>query len=165
MYFGASQGTSTVTFNGTPAIPTSWSDTTIKTAVPAGAATGNVVVTVGGLTSNGVVYTVNSPVPIPAPPVDLPPVPGGNGLITVTSLSSSSLNLTWAAATDNKPGLSYQVEKDGTVIKPYTAGLLAFRVSGLKIAQTPTFIVTVKDSAGNTATYKTAIVPTTYGWH
>ncbi len=42
--FGATQGTSTVTFNGTAATPTSWGATSIVAPVPAGATTGNVVV-------------------------------------------------------------------------------------------------------------------------
>jgi hypothetical protein len=49
--FGASQGTSMVTFNGTAATPTSWSATGIVTPVPAGATTGKVVVTGGGAVS------------------------------------------------------------------------------------------------------------------
>jgi hypothetical protein len=61
--FGASQGTSTVTFNGTAASPTSWSSTSIAVPVPAGATTGNVVVTVGGVTSNGQAFTVSTPPP------------------------------------------------------------------------------------------------------
>ena len=56
--FGATQGTSTVTFNGTAATPTSWSATSIVAPVPAGATSGNVVVTVGGVASNGVAFTV-----------------------------------------------------------------------------------------------------------
>ncbi|MGH9873710.1 MAG: IPT/TIG domain-containing protein, partial [Pyrinomonadaceae bacterium] len=56
--FGATQGTSTVTFNGTAAAPTSWSATSIAVAVPAAATTGPVVVTVNGLASNGVTFTV-----------------------------------------------------------------------------------------------------------
>src|SRR5262249_61240530 len=59
--FGASQGTSTVTFNGTSATVTSWSGTSIGVTVPSGATTGNVVVTVGGLASNGVNFTVRVP--------------------------------------------------------------------------------------------------------
>src|SRR5215831_13022105 len=43
--FGSTQGTSTVTFNTTKATPTRWSASSIVTAVPVGAATGNVVVT------------------------------------------------------------------------------------------------------------------------
>jgi hypothetical protein len=56
--FGATQGTSTVTFNGTAATPTSWSATLIAVPVPAGATTGNVVVTVGGVASAGTAFTV-----------------------------------------------------------------------------------------------------------
>lgn len=61
--FGASQGTSTVTFNGTASTPTSWSATSIAVPVPSGATTGNVVVTVGGHASNGVSFTVTDTPP------------------------------------------------------------------------------------------------------
>ena len=59
-YFGATPGSSTVTFSGTAATATSWSNTTIDVSVPAGATSGNVVVTVGGVASNGVNFTVTS---------------------------------------------------------------------------------------------------------
>ncbi len=58
--FGSSQGTSTVKFNGTAATATTWTATSIATSVPAGATTGNVIVTVGGVLSNGVNFTVSS---------------------------------------------------------------------------------------------------------
>lgn len=58
--FGATKGTSTITFNGTAATPTSWTTTNIVVPVPAGATTGNVVVTVGGVASNGVLFTVTT---------------------------------------------------------------------------------------------------------
>ncbi len=58
--FGASQGTSTLSFNGTSATPTSWSATSIAVAVPTGATTGNVVVYAAGVASNGVTFTVNN---------------------------------------------------------------------------------------------------------
>ena len=45
-------------FNGMAATPTSWSATSIVAPVPAGATTGNVVVTVSGVASNGVAFTV-----------------------------------------------------------------------------------------------------------
>jgi YD repeat-containing protein len=58
--FGATQGTSVVTFNGVAATATSWSATSIGVTVPAGAATGPVVVTVSGQSSNGIVFTVTT---------------------------------------------------------------------------------------------------------
>lgn len=57
--FGATQGSSTVMFNGTPATPTGWSETSITAPVPVGATTGPVVVTVNGIASNGVTFTAN----------------------------------------------------------------------------------------------------------
>src|SRR5215831_72405 len=56
--FGAAQGSSTVTFNGTVAGIGSWSNTLIAATVPPGASNGNVVVTVGSSASNGVSFTV-----------------------------------------------------------------------------------------------------------
>src|SRR5581483_22868 len=56
--FGSTQGTSRVTFNGTVAAPTAWSATSITVPVPIGATTGNVVVAVGGVPSNGAAFTV-----------------------------------------------------------------------------------------------------------
>ena len=56
--FGATPGTSTVTFNGTTATPSSWSASSVTVAVPPGATTGNVVVTVGGVSSNSATFTV-----------------------------------------------------------------------------------------------------------
>ena len=58
MGFGAAQGSSKVTFNGTAATPSSWSDNNIVVPVPNGATSGNVLVTVGGNASNGVGFTV-----------------------------------------------------------------------------------------------------------
>jgi uncharacterized repeat protein (TIGR01451 family) len=56
--FGATQSTSTVTFNGALAAPTSWSPTTIIVTVPQTANTGNVVVTVSGVPSAGQLFTL-----------------------------------------------------------------------------------------------------------
>lgn len=57
--FGATQGTSTVTFNGTSAgTASSWSATSITVTVPNGATSGFVVVTVSGTPSNGKTFTV-----------------------------------------------------------------------------------------------------------
>jgi hypothetical protein len=59
--FGTTQATnSTVTFNGTPAMPLSWNATTIVVDVPSKAATGNVVVTAAGAASGGSSFVVNA---------------------------------------------------------------------------------------------------------
>jgi hypothetical protein len=58
--FGLIQGASIVSFNGTAATPTSWSSSSITVPVPSGATAGNVVVTVGGIASNGIIFTVQS---------------------------------------------------------------------------------------------------------
>ena len=56
--FGTSQGTSAVTFNGIASTPSVWSPTQIVTPVPNGGTSGNLVVTVGGKSSNAVTFTV-----------------------------------------------------------------------------------------------------------
>jgi IPT/TIG domain-containing protein len=56
--FGSTQGSSTVTFNGVAAPVGSWTLNSITVTVPGGAATGNVVVNVGGLNSNSMQFTV-----------------------------------------------------------------------------------------------------------
>jgi len=100
--FGASQGSSRVTFNGTLAIPTGWNATSIVAPVPAGATSGNVVVTVGGLASNGAAFTVSS-----APVISsLSPTAGSIGtMVTITGANfgatqgSSSVKFNGTAAT------------------------------------------------------------------
>jgi hypothetical protein len=59
--FGSSQGSSGITFNGVPAVVTSWSNTSVTANVPATATTGNVVVTAGGVASNGVAFAITGP--------------------------------------------------------------------------------------------------------
>jgi hypothetical protein len=60
--FGPSQGTSAVTFGGISAgVASRWGETSIAVLVPSSAVTGNIVVTVGGVASPGVLFTVLSP--------------------------------------------------------------------------------------------------------
>ena len=61
LWFGSTQGTSTVTFNGVAATVTNWNDSSITAVIPTGTTTGNVVVTVNGVASNGVPFTVYQP--------------------------------------------------------------------------------------------------------
>lgn len=85
--YGTSQGSSTVTFNGTAASPTSWNPGEIITNVPSGATTGNVVVTVGGQASNAIAFTVAAPPTI----TSVSPIAGGPGaLVTITGTNFGS---------------------------------------------------------------------------
>ena len=59
--FGSSQGSSTVQFNGTAAKAKSWGNTSILVTVPSGATTGEVVVIVSGVASNGKNFTIVQP--------------------------------------------------------------------------------------------------------
>ena len=73
--FGSTQGSSTVSFNGTLATPTSWNANSIVAPVPSGATTGSVVVHASGVNSNGVSFTV-----LPAPTISgLSPTSGAVG--------------------------------------------------------------------------------------
>jgi len=62
--FGATQGSSSIRFNGAPATSiTSWSDTQIVAAVPSGASTGPLTVVVNGVGSNQTyVFTFYNPI-------------------------------------------------------------------------------------------------------
>ncbi len=61
--FGASQGNGSVTVGGAQARVVSWMNTLISITVPSNATTGNIVVTAGGETSNGVPFSFH---PYPA---------------------------------------------------------------------------------------------------
>src|SRR5258708_1524877 len=85
--FGATQGSSTITFNGTPVtIIESWTATGIYAEVPLGATTGNVIVTVGGLRSNGWTVTI-----IPAPAI-ASVSPGSGPIGTPITITGTNLD-------------------------------------------------------------------------
>ena len=92
--FGATQGTSTLTLNGTAGTPTSWSATSIVAPAPAGATTANVVVTVGGVASNGMNFTVTPP---PPSITSLNPTSGVVG--TSVTVSGANFGATQGAST------------------------------------------------------------------
>ena len=89
--FGATQGTSTVTFNGVPAVASAWSDTGISVAVPSGASTGPVVVTVGTSSSTGTRFAV--------PPVLTSVSPAAGAAGTLVTISGSGFGSTQGTGT------------------------------------------------------------------
>src|SRR6266403_1879908 len=92
--FGTTPGTSTVKFNGVTATPASWGATTIVAPVPAGATPGNVVVTVGGVASNGMNFVVTPP---PPSITSLNPTSGAVG--TPVTIAGGNFGTTQGAST------------------------------------------------------------------
>src|SRR4029077_4097016 len=143
--FGATQGTSTVKFNGIAAVPTSWSATSIIAVVPAGATTGNVVVTVGGVASNGVSFTVTADT---TPPVVTITAPLNNATVAGT------ITLT-AKATDPDSAVFFvQCRVDGESVggqltsAPYSLSLNTATLSNA----THTLTAVAQDPSGNVGT-------------
>ena len=92
--FGTTQGSSKVSFNGTTAVPTSWSDTSIQVPVPSGAASGNVVVTVAGVGSNGLNFTV-----LPSPPSITSLNPTSGGVLNYVTISGANFGASRGSST------------------------------------------------------------------
>ena len=133
--FGATQGTSTVKFNGTAASPTSWSATSIAVPVPAGATTGNVVVTVGGVASNGISFTVTSAAPAIS---SLSPASGAVG--TAVMISGTNFGATQGTST---------VKFNGTAASRRAGARRASRCPCRAGATTGNVVVTVGGVASN----------------
>src|SRR6266571_3925007 len=149
--FGATQGTSTVTFNGTTATPTSWSATSIVVRVPVGATTGNVVVMVGGVASNGVGFTVVADTTAPVVNITAP----ANGATV-----SATITLT-ATATDPDSAVSFvQFQVDGAntgaqlTTAPYSISLDTTTLSNA----THTLTAVAQDPSGNKGTSSAVMI-------
>jgi hypothetical protein len=137
--FGTTQGTSTVTFNGTTASPTSWSTTSIVAPVPAGATTGNVVVTVAGVAGNGAPFTVSPHI------TSLSPNSGGVGAaVTITGTTFGTTQGT--------------VQFNGTTGTPAAWGNTSITVPVPAGATSGNVTVTVAGVTSNGATF--TVLPT-----
>jgi uncharacterized protein DUF4038/collagenase-like protein with putative collagen-binding domain/IPT/TIG domain-containing protein len=138
--FGATQGSSTVTFNGTAGTPTSWSDTSIVVPVPTGATTGPVVVTVGGVASNGVTFTVTT---ASSPTItNLNPASGPVG--TSVTITGTNFGTTQGAST---------VTFNGTATTPTSWSATSVVASVPTGSTTGPVVVTVGGIASNGMTF------------
>jgi hypothetical protein len=145
--FGSSQPSSTVKFNGTAATPSNWTATSITAPVPIGATTGNVVVTVGGVASNGMSFTVTSP---PPSITNVNPASGTVGtLVTITGTNFGS------------PQGTSTIKFSGTSAAPtaWSATSITVPVPAIAAGST-TIVVTVGGVASNSASF-TVTAPTT----
>jgi hypothetical protein len=136
--FGATEGVSTVGFSGITASPTSWSNTAIVAPVPPGATTGNVVVTVGGVASNGAVFTIST---VPAVAA-LSPLSGLVG--TVVTISGANFGQTQGTST---------VTFNGVTATPASWSNSGVIVAVPKSARTGSVVITVGGVASNGLTF------------
>jgi len=126
--FGSTKGSSTVTFNGTAVTSYgTWSATAIPVTVPTGATTGNVVVTVGGVASNGVTFTVTT-----APAIsNLSPASGiPNTTVTITGTNLGTSGTVTFNGTVASTGSWTSTSISATVPDDVTTGNVVVTVSG-----------------------------------
>ncbi|GAA3241592.1 carbohydrate binding domain-containing protein [Actinocorallia longicatena] len=92
-------------------------------------------------------------------PVDTaaPTVPGG---VSAGSPTSSSLNVTWTASTDDVGVTGYDVLRSGTST-PVTVSGTSYTATGLAANTAYSFQVRARDAAGNTSAYSAAAGGTT----
>ena len=144
--FGATKGTSTVAFNGTIATPTIWSATSINVPVPAGATTGRLIITVGGVASIGLTFTVVTPTPSIT---SLAPVSGPVGrLVTVAGTNFGAIK---GAST---------VAFNGTAATPTTWSATSIVVPVPAGATTGSVVVTVGGAASPGVAFTVMPTPT-----
>jgi YD repeat-containing protein len=146
--FGATQGSSTIKFNGTTATPTNWSSTSITAPVPAGATSGPVVVTVNGVPSTGTSFTV-----IPPP--------------TLSTLTPSTAHLSDAVVIAGNNFLNSQgtstVKFNGTTASPTNWSNTSITVPVPSGATNGNVVVTVSNQASNGLPF-TVIPPPALKW-
>src|SRR5437773_1830150 len=91
--------------------------------------------------SNPVTVTVSNG---PPPDTTPPSVPTG---LTASAVSSSQINLSWTASSDNVGVSGYRVYRNGTQIA--TTGATSFANTGLSPSTTYSYTVAAYDAAGN----------------
>ncbi len=99
----------------------------------------------------------------PAPDTTLPSAPG---TVTASVVSSSQINLSWGAATDNVGVTGYQVERcQGTGCTTFalvtTVPTTSFNNTGLAASTTYRYRVRATDAAGNFGPYAAIVTATT----
>ena len=101
----------------------------------------------------------------PAPPPDTT-LPSAPGTVTASVVSSSQINLSWGAATDNVGVTGYQVERcQGTGCTTFalvtTVTTTSFNNTGLAASTTYRYRVRATDAAGNFGPYTAIATATT----
>ncbi|MFF2092731.1 discoidin domain-containing protein [Paenibacillus sp. NPDC058174] len=79
--------------------------------------------------------------------------------LTATAVSSSQINLSWTASTDNVGVTGYNVYRNGTLIG--TSAQASYNDTGLTASTAYTYTVAAKDAAGNVSAVSAAATATT----
>jgi regulation of enolase protein 1 (concanavalin A-like superfamily) len=104
----------------------------------------------------------------PAPAPSDTQAPTAPASLAATAASSSQINLTWTASTDNTGVASYFVERcQGTGCTTFaqvgTSATASYSVSGLSVSTSYSFRVRATDAAGNMSAYSTVATATASG--
>ena len=135
--FGASQGSSTVSLNGTSALATSWSDTSIVAIVPSGATSGTFSVTVNGQSAYSSAFTVAA-LPSSWSDQDI----GSVGLSGSATFSNGSFTIGGAghgifSYTADGMHFAYQsLSGDGTVVARIVTASNTYAQTGVMVRET-----------------------------
>lgn len=137
--FGATQGSSTILFNGALTSATSWNNSSIVATMSAYATSGNLVVIVNGVPSNAVAFTTSPSI------TSLTPASGSAGL-SVT-IAGSNFGLTQGAST---------VTFNGLTAVPTSWSAISIAAPVPATTTTGPVIVTVNGTPSNPSTFTLA---------
>jgi chitinase len=134
--------------------------TQLKTSFTTGPATTSVTVYLNGWYGQGAYLADDVLLDGPGgiPDTQPPTLPGN---VAVGGATSSSLNVTWSAATDNVGVARYEISRDNGT--PATATSAAYTATGLAPNTTYGFRVRACDAAGNCSAYTAPVSGTTTG--
>jgi RHS repeat-associated protein len=158
--FGATQGSGNVKFNGTTAGYVFWSDTSVTVSVLTGSTTGPATLTMNGVTSNGVTFTVLEALSVTSTSPTYGAVGSsvtitGTGFGATQSTSTAYFNGTVASITSWS-----DTAIDAVVPSGASTGSVSVEVGGV-MAYGPSFqintTVSLTDSLGNTSSYTSEI--------
>ena len=164
--FGAAQGTSTITINGTAVTNFwYWSDTKIDIQVPTGATSGNVIVTVGGAPSNGSSLSIGGvPAALSITTSTLPSGTVGTAYNQTLAASNGTTPYTWAVSAGTLPaGLSLSTAGvlSGTPTGTGTVNFTAQVTDNVAATDTQDLSITINAVGGGSAPTISAVSPST----
>ncbi|KKT40126.1 MAG: Exoglucanase A [Candidatus Giovannonibacteria bacterium GW2011_GWA2_44_13b] len=145
----------TATFSPTSCSPACSSTFTISTlsTTPAG----NYTITVTGTATGGLIKTTPFTLTVIGVDTIAPSIPTG---LIATAVSSSQINLSWTASTDNVGVAGYKVFRGGVQIAIVITGT-SYQNTGLTASTIYSYTVSAYDAAGNNSAQSSSVSATT----